>query len=139
MPQFQWLDDEQLVQDLMLRDLGQQVRDLFDQVRALDGGFPLLRFLAANANTLMTIEDIAYFLKKQIAEVEPSLFAMVDIGLARYADVVGLAFFGLTSDPARRQRVRELCDWQDRWNTCLARIGDRFNGKARPLPAPKSV
>lgn len=128
--QYQSLDDEQLIQDWMLEGAKQQMRVLFGWVHMLADGFRLLRFLHLNANTLMTMEDIAYLLKQPLAAVERNLYAMVDFGLVRWTDVAGLAFFGLTTDLERRQVVRELYEWQNCWRARQARIGQVINGKA---------
>lgn len=134
MPQLQWLDDEQLIHDRMLEELEKRMQNMLNQLRGIDGGLALLNFLYANANTLMTIEDIAYFLKQPHTVVERNLYTLVDLGLARWTNVVGLTFFGLTADPERRQLVRDLFDWQKRWQARLARIESVIEGKAQPSP-----
>lgn len=138
MPKFQWLDDEQSFHDRMLEGMEQQVRDLFDQLYRLDDGLPLLRFLDANANTLMTIEDIAYFLQRPRLALEPCLYTLVDMGLARWVKVAGLTFFGLTSDRERRQLARDLVSWQDHWRAHMVRIGV-FDSKPQPQVSPPSL
>jgi len=131
MPQSHWLDDEQLIQDAMFEGVAEHVQELFDQVGALDAGFALLRFLDANANSFKMADDIAYHLKQPQATVEPSLCALVDLGLACRVDAAGMTFFGLTADLGRRQLLRELCAWQDHWYARLARVEDVLVGKAR--------
>jgi hypothetical protein len=131
MPQSYWLDDEQFIQDAMFEGVAKHVQELFDQVGALDVGFALLHFLDANANSFKTADDIAYHLKHPQATVEPSLRALVELGLASQVDAAGMAFFGLTADLERRQLLHELCAWQDHWYARLARVERVLRGKAR--------
>lgn len=138
MPEFQSLDDEQSFHDRMLEGMEQQVRDLFNQLYRLDHGLPLLRFLDANANTLMTIEDIEYFLKRPRLALEPCLYTLVDLGLARWVKVAGFVFFGLTSDRERRRLARDLVTWQDHWRARMVRIGV-FDSKPQPQFLPPSL
>jgi len=122
MATLEWLDDESLTPEILLAELEQNVRALFNQVCAFDGGGALLRFLDAHANTLMTIDDIAYHLTEANATVESGMRAMAQLGLARKIEVQGFRFYGITTDPAQRQLVRELCAGQDRWHARLERI-----------------
>ena len=132
-PKFQWLDDEQSIQDRMLEGVEKRLRDLYDQLHTLEDGLPLLRFLHENANTLMTIEDIAYFLKRPYAALEASLYSMVDLGLTRSVDAAGVVFFGLTRDRERLQLVRDLFAWQDHWRARSTLMERVLEGKAHPL------
>jgi hypothetical protein len=128
---YQSLDEEQLIRDWMLGGVERKLQSLFDQVRPLDGGFAIVRFLEGRPDTLSTIEDIAYFLKQPFATVEWGLNALVDLGVARCTRVVGLAFFGLTANPEQRQLVRELCDTLDLWQARLAKAGSVISGGPR--------
>jgi hypothetical protein len=136
MAQTQWLDDEQFIHERMFDSTESHVRDLFDQLRRLEGGLPILRFLKENANTLLTSEDIAYFVKQSQTEVEHSLNVMTHLGLTRCTDVVGLAFFGLTASHVQRQVVHDLFTWQDRWYARLALIGNAIDGRTPQFPPP---
>ena len=122
MPQLHWLDDEQLTQAAMFEGVEMQVRELFDQVLALEIGFALLRFLDAHANSFKMVDDIAYHLKQSQETVEASLCALVGLGLVSRVDAAGMAFFGLTANPERRNLLRELCAWQDHWHARIARV-----------------
>jgi hypothetical protein len=132
MSPLRWLDDERLVQDIVLAEAENHVRDLYNQLQALDGGFELLLFLATKGNSLMTVEDIAYFVKRPFSEVKSSLEAMVDLGLLRRADVIGLSFFGITADSMRQQSVRDLCAWRTAWRVRMDRIQSVIDGKVGP-------
>ncbi len=131
MPQFQWLDDEQLIHDQMFEELPRQVRNLVDEVNACEGGLTLLRLLDLNSKTLKTLDDIAKDLGQPQPTVEKSLYALLDAGLVRWVNLAGLVFFGITDDPERRELVRVLWDWQDRWHARLARIERVIDGKRR--------
>jgi hypothetical protein len=128
MPRFEWLDDEQLIQDRMYSEVPAATRELLDQVRQIDGGLPLLRFLAANSNKLMSIDDIAYHLDRPLTQVGGSLAALVKIDVARWLDFAGHAFFGLTANVDRRKRVDSLVEWQAQWHQRVARIEQVLNG-----------
>lgn len=134
MPRLHWLDDERIVQDMLFEDAENHVRDLFCRLLALDGGFDLLLFLATKANSLMTVEDIAYFVKQPPTTIKSTLEAMVDLGLARRADVVGLAFFGLTTDSKQQQSIHDLLTWRTKWRSRADRIGSVIDGKGGQLP-----
>ncbi len=58
---------------------------------------------------------------------------MIELGLARRVEVVGLTLFGITEDKEKQQLMRSLCEWQDRWQTRLARIGRVVGGKRNSL------
>jgi len=128
MPQFQWLDDDQRTQDWMLEGMVESVQGVFEQVRALDGGLPLLGFLAAHAHSLQTSDDIAYHLNQAPAVVAQDLQSLVALGLARQVDMLDLTFFGMMTDPERGGLVRELVAWQALWTTRQARIERVING-----------
>ncbi|MCL4487735.1 MAG: hypothetical protein M1570_06340 [Chloroflexi bacterium] len=139
MPQFQWLNDERLVQDRVFQEMPKRVRHLFDQVSACDGALPLLRMLEANPNTFKTLEDLAYSVQQPPPAIETNLYTMVNLGLVQWMNVAGLIFFGLTSSPEQRQLVHDLCAWQDRWYDRLAHIEQVINGTAWPRPEPQDA
>lgn len=127
MPQFHWLDDDQRTQDWMLEGMAEPIHDVFDQVRALDGGFLLLGFLAAHAHSTQTSDDIAYFLNESPGVVAQNLQSLIALGLAQQVDVLDLTFFSIIADPEQRRRVRALVAWQALWTTRQARIGRVIN------------
>jgi hypothetical protein len=133
--QVHWLDDERFIHDRMLEDMERRVRVLFDRLVKLDSGLALLRFFNADANTLRTIEDIAYSLKRPYGEVERGVLALVDLGLVHWTLIAGLAFFGLTKNSEQRKLVRELTDWQDRWFARSDLIKSVLDGDAHKLMA----
>ncbi len=135
--QLQWLDDESHTQELVLDELEPRARQLFSQIRAFDCGCLLLRFLEAHAHRLMTIDDIAYHLVEPDAVVEQSLYAMIDLGLARRVGLAGLSLFGFTMDQEKQQLVRGLCAWQDGWQARLARLERMVGGKRAQLQDEK--
>ncbi len=135
-----WLDDERLTQDVVLEEAENHVRDLFDQLQALEGGLDLLTFLATKANSLMTVEDIAYFVKQPPATVNSTLEAMVELGVARRADVIGLAFFGIAADSQKQQSIRDLFTWRKAWRSRADRIESVLDGKTeRRIPLSRPV
>src|SRR5512136_2525581 len=129
MPLFQWLDDERLMQDQMLDGMEMGVRKLFERLCTVEGGLSLLRFFHTQPDTLMTLEDIAYFVDQPHALLKRNLRALHDLGLARCIDVVGLRFFGLTNKPDQREIVRDLCTWQDAWYARVSRVENVITGK----------
>ena len=131
MPKFLWLDDETLTQDRVFEGVTKPMWDLFERVRALDCSFPLLHLLDADDATLRTIDGIAFHLKKVNAVVAHDLNALVAIGPARRVELDGVVFFGITANLAQRQLTRDLCDWQDVWNTRLALMARVVNGKMK--------
>ena len=126
-----WLDDEQLIQERMYSEVPKALRALLMQVRDIDGGLPLLQFLAVNSNKLMSIDDIAYHLDRPAAQVGASLSALVELQVARWLDIAGHAFFGLTADVERRRLVNALVEWQTQWQERVARIEHVLNGQPR--------
>jgi|SRR5581483_9777685 hypothetical protein len=132
MATLEWLDDESLAQHMLLEEMQRNVKALFAQVCALDCGCALLRFLDANPRTLLALDDIAYHVHASPALVESGLQGMVDLSLARRVDILGVAFFGATTDPGRQALVRELCLWQDRWHSRLERLERLVDGKIAP-------
>lgn len=138
MARFQSVDDESRIERILFDELGTKPRELFDRVRGIDCGCALLRFLDANANSLITVDDIAYHLVETSVMVERGIYALLDLGLVRCVDVEGLVFFGITADSEQRQNVRELCDWQDRWHARLLKIERMVSGKEE-LQTPKRI
>ncbi len=132
MPLFQWLNDEQLIQESIIKEMPERTRELFEQVAELDGGVPLLRLLDSNPNTLKSLDDLAYNLHQPESTVANTLHALVNLGLVRWVNVAGLGFFGLTTDWNGRETVRQICAWQDRWHARLARLGRMVDGACRP-------
>ena len=131
MSKFQWLDDEQLIQERMLEEAEKPVHNLIERLRAVDGDIPLLRFLASHANTQRTIDDIAYFVKRPVSVVRRNLGTLVDLGLARCTHAVGIRFFGLTDDPEQQIVVHDLCVLQDIWSARLTRMEDAIKGQTQ--------
>jgi hypothetical protein len=115
-------DNEQIAQNLILSELDEKSRALFDQICDRQCGLELLRFLSTHANSLHTIEDIAFYVGKTYAEAECGLSALLELGFARRLDVMGLSFFGALSDPVHAKLVSSFFAWQDRWCTFIAKI-----------------
>src|SRR5512143_3600099 len=99
MTRFQWLDDESRVQEMLCGELGPRLRELFSEVRLVDGGLALLRLLNSDPNTLRTIDDFAFHLRKPAAAAEKGLRGMVKLGLVRRIDAANITVFGVTRDP----------------------------------------
>ena len=131
MSKFQWLDDEQLIQERMLEEAETPVHNLFERLRAVDGDISLLRFLASHANTQRTIDDIAFFVKRPVNVVRRNLGTLVDLGLARCTHAVGIRFFGLTEDPEKQAAVHDLCTLQDIWSARLTRMESAITGRSQ--------
>ena len=103
---------------------------LFKQLCTLNCGIQLVRFLVENKHTLATVAGIAYHLNEAPAKVEGDIQELENLGLVRQVDVADLTLFGVTMDSDRRQLMRDLCAWQERWQLRLARIGRALDGKA---------
>ncbi len=129
MTRFQWLDDESRVQEMVCGELNPHLRELFIDVRRIDGGLALLRLLNSHPNTLRTIDDIAFHLQRSAPSVEKSLRGMVNLDLVRRIEAAGVTVYGITRDPNRARQVAELCEWQDRWHQRLAQIEQLVNGR----------
>ena len=119
----EWFDDESVLRNLLLTELDEHTRVLFKQLCTLNCGIQLVRFLIENKHTLATVAGIAYHLNEPPAKVESDLHALEKLGMARQVDVADLALFGVTMDSGRRQLMRDLCAWQERWQLRLVRIG----------------
>ncbi len=130
MARFQWLDDETHIRQVVLDELGAGTKDLFAQVSSLECGCSLLRFLDQHANTLMTVDDIAYHLVEPRGKVACSLDKMIEMGLVRRVEAAGLALYGVTERSDRRRMMRGLCQWQDRWLARLAEIKRVIDGES---------
>lgn len=134
MAKFQWLNDESQFEQVVYGELDARLSDVVAQIRLVEGGFALLRFLKSNANTLRTVDDIAFRLHQPTPAVEKSLRTMSKLNLVRRIQAGGVTWFGMTQDPDRGRLVRDLCAWQDRWRSRLAKIDQAING--RPGLAP---
>ncbi len=135
MARFQWLDDETRIREVVFGELGTSMKDLFAEVSSLEGGCSLLRFLDQHANTLMTIDDIAYHLVEPHARVARSLNKMIDLGLVKRVEAAGLVLYGVTDEPDNRRLMHSLCLWQDRWHARLLEIERLINGGTTLLDA----
>ncbi len=116
---------------ILLSDLNEQARALFEQVCDLDLGLLLLHFLQTHRQTFMTADDIAFQLGEAPKSVEKDLTALVRLGVVEKADFSEVTLFRLTSQPPKRRIVSELAAWQDRWNIRLAKLNRLLLG----LPA----
>lgn len=125
-----WLDDEGQMQDMILSELDERTLRLFKSVLSCEDGLRLLRFLAINEHTLLTIEDIAFNMKFPYATVETCLHSLMDMRLVKRMEVVGVVLFGLTDDIEMREEIHNLVKWQERWLTRLARIAKVVEGSA---------
>ncbi len=128
MAKFQWLNDESQLQEMVFGELDSRLSDLVAQIRLVDGGFALVRFFKANANTLRTVDDIAFRLHQAAPAVEKGLRAMMKLNLVQRVEAGGVTWFGMTRDPERRRMVHDVCGWQDRWRARLAQIEQVVNG-----------
>lgn len=129
MAKFQWLNDESQLQQVVYGELEPQLSNLAAQIRLIDDGFALLRFIKSNSNTLRTVDDIAYYLHQTAPAVDKSLRALLKLDLVRRVQVSGVTWFGMTRDPQQRRSVQDLCAWQDRWHKRLTQIDQVVNGK----------
>lgn len=126
----EWFDDESVLRSMLLTELDEHARALFKQLCLLNCGIQLIRFLLENKHTLATVEGIAYHLNEPPAKVESDVQELENLGLVRQVDVADLALVGVTVDSNRRQLMRDLCAWQERWQVRLARIERAIDGKA---------
>lgn len=90
----------------------------------------IVHYLVDNEHTLATVEEIAFHLNEPATQVESDVYALEKLGLVRQVDVADLTLFGATMDSGRRQLMRGLCAWQERWHARLARIERAIGGKA---------
>lgn len=125
----EWFDDESVLRSVLLTELDEHTRVLFKQLCMLNCGIQLVRFLVENKHTLATVDGIAYHLNEAPAKVEGDVQELENLGLVRQVDVADLALFGVTMDSDRRQLMRNLCAWQERWQLRLARIERAIDGK----------
>ncbi len=116
------LNGELAFGNILLSDLSEQARALFEQVCDLDLGLLLLHFLQTHRQTFMTADDIAFQLGEAPKSVEKDLTALVRLDVVEKADFSGVTLFRLTSQPPKRRIVSELAAWQDRWNIRLAKL-----------------
>jgi predicted transcriptional regulator len=128
----EWLDDGGRMQDMILSELDEHTVMLFKSVLSYENGLPLLRFLAINEHTLLTVEDIAFNMGLPYATVETCLHALMDMRLVRRIEVVGVVLFGLTDDIEMRKEIHHLVEWQERWQKRIARIAQVVEGIAPP-------
>ncbi len=137
MTQSDWFDDDSALQDMLLDEMGENVRALFEQLQGLDGGLLLLRFLNDQKSTLMTAEDIAFQLSIAPAAAHERLLALEELGLVQRVEVAGLTLFGLHTAEAPSQLVADLLRWQDLWHERLSRIENFVDGdSADRSPGP---
>jgi hypothetical protein len=126
----EWLDDETALPSVLLTELDEHTRALFEQICAFNCGMPIVRFLVENEHTLVTVEGIAFHLNEPLAKVAGDIYALAELGLARRVDVADLVLFGATRDTSRGQLMRDLCAWQERWHKRFARIQRAIGGTA---------
>jgi hypothetical protein len=126
----EWFDDDSVLRSVLLTELDEHTRVLFKQLCTLNCGIQLVRFLVENKHTLATVAGIAYHLNEAPAKVEDDIQELENLGLVRQVDVADLTLFGVTMDSDRRQLMRDLCAWQERWQLRLVRIERAIDGKA---------
>ncbi len=134
-----WLDDESRIQQAMFGELEGKTRQCFDRLCGLEGGLALIRFLHQRANTLLTADDIAYHLSLYpYAVVARNLQALAEMGLVRRVRAGNVVLFGLTEDSKKRELVRALYVWQDRWLARVNSLEQVIRGQASDAAAQTS-
>ncbi len=117
------------LESLLLAELGQLARELFEQVASLPCGIPLLSFLHDHPNTFSTVDSIAFRLNQSHESVESSLHGLLRLRLVQRLDV-GPTLWSLTNDSRMRDAAGELVEWQNRWRVRLARVEQAIEGKS---------
>lgn len=117
------------LETLLLAELAQLERRLFEQVACLPCGFPLLAFLHENPNTFSTVDSIAFRVNASHEAVEGSLHGLLRLGLVQRLDV-GPTLWSLTGDADMRQAASGLVNWQNRWRARLARVEQTILGRS---------
>lgn len=123
-------DDDKGAQELVFSELDEKTHEMFARVCVRKCGASLLRYLDNYNNS---IRDIAYHIREETTEVECGLRTLTELELVRVLRVADLEFFGTTTDPVRRQLIRDLCIWQDRWHGRIERIEQLVFGNARSV------
>jgi hypothetical protein len=113
---------------LLSADLDEEKRLFFGQVRAIEGGCALLRYLDEHPRVQLTAEDIAFHAQEAPERAEKGLHALANLGVLRQTEAAGVRFYGLSLDPGQRRRVDDLLNWQRHWHTRLARIRSLVDG-----------
>lgn len=109
------LGDEVLNRKMLFADLSENAKQLFVELSQFPNCLLILHFLHSNAATLLTADDIAYFVGKPIEEIESDLSTLTQLGLVETTSVTGVTFYRFTTNPMQRKLAQELCNWQDRW------------------------
>ncbi|MCL4393872.1 MAG: hypothetical protein M1482_03530 [Chloroflexi bacterium] len=122
------LSHELPLQNLLFVDLDEDGRVLFDRVHRIEAGCKVLHFLYHHANTRMSAEDIAFFAKVSLPVTQRSLQGLIELGMATRARIANMEFFGLTTEPKQRDRVRALFEWQELWHANLTQISQFVDG-----------
>ncbi len=137
MNQIRWDGTEPLATTVLVADLEESVQTLFFELRQLDGGYALLRLLNLRRNSVLTADDLAYYLRQPERAVEANLRRLVELGWARRVDVVNWSWFGLTDDPQRREIVQSLIAWEELWQTRLNQFQRLIDGVViQPMVLP---
>lgn len=132
---------------LLLAELGECERSLFEQLASLKCGIPLLSFFHDNPNTYSTVDSIAFRISSTHRDVEVGLAQLDELGIVARLDV-GLTLWGLSSEERIRQCVQNVMDWQKRWQVRLAKVdlavrglshesGERFCGETASSRCPQ--
>lgn len=132
------VDADSVLEQLLLAELQIDEKRTFSKVAALTHGTMLLTFLDSNSNTLSAADAIAFRLGADVEAVEAGLSGLLRLGLVRRLDV-GPRLWGLTENPTRRQTVKNLVAWQNRWRVRLAQLdrvvrGVPFEGNGEGCP-----
>lgn len=134
-----WFDDLLDLRHALVGELDKEAQALFTRLSRLPSGLALLRVLHAHANTLFTLEDIAYKVGSAPERVGRDLDTLITDGLVRRVSLTDTCFYGLTTEPARRRIIHQLMGWQDRWHQRLARLEQVIRGESVPsdtIPIP---
>jgi hypothetical protein len=108
MPQFGWISDESFVERVLLRGLNRRMKVLFNQISALECGWPLILFLNGNPNGLKTSDDYAFLIDMDSPTAESNLYAMIDFGLVRQADLAEVALSTTTIKSSRLSKLKTI-------------------------------
>lgn len=122
------LGDEVLNRKMLLADLSENAKRLFDELSQFESCLLILHFLNSNAATMLTADDIAYHVSKPIKDIQHDLDVLTQVYLVETTYVTGVTFYHFTKNPVQRRLAQELCAWQDRWETRIRNIAQYIWG-----------
>lgn len=117
-----WLDHDLDLDRGLFAELPHDSVTLAVSLKAMTGGYRILRYLARHPQLALTPSDLAYLSGGHETAVRDVLRLLAREGVVDTVRNGQHVFYRLTSNPLAIVRVTDVCVWHDRWQARVGRL-----------------